>query len=220
MITEDGRAGVDATLPEVRDRPISIGEAMNHLSGEAAQQHRPGIGGSTSNAHRIEALAFKHWARRSLAGDRPRCLEIEFDALLREICAEVAAQEATTTPAVTITCKLDALTLPSAPAIRMGIIAAELLRNAFRNAFPDKRGGRIGVSFVVDPTAWVLTIEDSGIAMRPYAARGAARTITRHLRGKMESPKVLGGSRYIVMIPRTSPLSQRTRELPGPIVMK
>ena len=203
MFAEDKRAGVVAPLPGVRDRPVPMGKAVNHLSGGAAQQHRSGIGGSTCNVHRVEALAFKHWARRSATGDRPRCLKIEFDALLRKICAEVATQEATTTPAITITCKLDALSLPSAPAIRMGIVAAELLRNAFRNAFPDKRGGRIGVSFVVDPTAWVLTIEDSGVAMRAYAARGIARTITRHLRGKMESPKVLGGSRYIIMIPRT-----------------
>ena len=102
-----------------------------------------------------------------------------------------------------VTCKLAAVYLPSTQAIRMGIVAAELIRKAFHDAFPDKRGGRIGVSFVVDPTAWVLTIEDSGVAMRAYAARGVARTITRHLRGKMESPKVLGGTRYVIMIPRT-----------------
>ena len=150
----------------------------------------------------FEALAFKHWARRSVAGGRLRCLEIEFDALLREICAEVGAEEATI-PAVMVTCKLAAVYLPSTQAIRLGIVAAELIRKAFHDAFPDKRGGRIGVSFVVDPTAWVLTIEDSGVAMRAYAARGAARTITRHLRGKMGSPKVLGGTRYVIMIPRT-----------------
>lgn len=175
---------------------------MTHLSGEAAQQHRPGNDGSRCNVHRVEALAFKHRAKRSVVGGRPRSLEIEFDALLREICAEVGAQEATI-PAVTVTCELPAVHLPGASAIRLGIVAAELIRHAFRDAFPNKRGGRIGVSFTVDPTAWVLTIDDSGVGMRAHAAHGVARTIARHLRGRMESPKMLGGTRHIVMIPRT-----------------
>src|SRR6188508_982670 len=116
MFAEDGRAGVVAALPAMRDRPVPMEKSVSHLSGETAQQHRPGIGGSRCNAHRVEALAFKHWAKRSAAGNRPQSLEIEFDALLREICADVAAEEATT-PAVMVTSKLAAVCLPSATAI-------------------------------------------------------------------------------------------------------
>jgi glucose-6-phosphate-specific signal transduction histidine kinase len=63
------------------------------------------------------------------------------------------------------------------------------------------------VSFAAAQEAWLLTVEDSGIAMRARASRRdngltIARLLVVGLGGRLEIPIVTGGTRCIVTIPR------------------
>ena len=69
------------------------------------------------------------------------------------------------------------------------------------------RGGGIAVSFAAAQEAWLLTVEDSGIAMRARASRRdnglmIARLLVVGLGGRLEIPIVTGGTCCIVTIPR------------------
>jgi two-component sensor histidine kinase len=82
-----------------------------------------------------------------------------------------------------------------------------LVTDAFVHGFPPARGGRIAVSFTAGQEAWQLTVDDSGIAVRSHDdPRDDNLTVARQLvlqvGGRLALPKVTGGTRCIVTIPR------------------
>jgi two-component sensor histidine kinase len=87
------------------------------------------------------------------------------------------------------------------------LIAEVLVTDAFVHGFPPERGGRIAVSFTARQKAWQLTVDDSGIAVRSHNdPRDDNLTIARQLvlqvGGRLALPKVTGGTRCTVTIPR------------------
>jgi hypothetical protein len=82
-----------------------------------------------------------------------------------------------------------------------------LFTDALVHAFPPGRGGRIAVSFTADQEAWQLTVDDSGVATRSHGnPRDNGLTIARQLvvriSGLLNVPRVIGGTRCIVTLPR------------------
>ena len=131
--------------------------------------------------------------------------QLGFGDYLRDLCDDLAAMSGRS-GGPKLTCAAADATLPIGAAITLGLIADLLITNAFLYAFPPGRGGGIAVSFAAAQEAWLLTVEDSGIATEPVqparewpddgaAARGAARRTA-------EDPIVTGGTRCIVTIPR------------------
>ncbi len=101
--------------------------------------------------------------------------------------------------------------LPIATAVRLALIADELIENAFQHGFPAGRGGRIAVCFSATPDAWLLMVEDSGVGLPQGTPTGAglriAMALTTQLGGELVFADVIGGSRCTVTLPRRWPLA-------------
>lgn len=54
--------------------------------------------------------------------------------------------------------------------VSLGLIVTELIINALKHAFPDRRAGKIEVEYTADGPDWALAVTDNGIGM----AQGAA----------------------------------------------
>ena len=145
---------------------------------------------------------------------------IEFGAYLRELCAD-AARTLGPENGVTVTCTAAEALLPTITAIRLGVIAEELIKDALEHAFPGGRGGRIGVTFTAEFEAWRLTVEDSGVGLR--AADGGRLRLVRDLAGeiggRLKVSGLVGGTRCSIVgpQPRARPGStlRDTQPLPG-----
>lgn len=138
---------------------------------------------------------------------------IEFGAYLRELCAEIASLFGSET-GVTITCTATEGFLPTTTAIRLGLIAEDLIKDTLEHAFPGGRGGRIAVTFGVESGAWRLMVEDSGLDLRAAAGdrRGGMRLVhdlAAELGGRLKISGLVGGTRCIVVgpPPRARPCS-------------
>ena len=77
-------------------------------------------------------------------------------------------------------------------AVPVGLIAAEAIANAIKHAFPDGRGGRIGIDFRVTPSGKTLRVCDDGIGLaggRPASSgtgTGLMETLTQQVDGRLE----------------------------------
>lgn len=126
---------------------------------------------------------------------------VEFGESLRRQCAFFAGVSG-----VTITCTAVRQRLPWAVASQLTLIAEELLARAFM-AFEGGRGGRIDVSFGAVPTSLQLTVEHSRPPTRASdhqlgrSAKLVWRVVDR-LGGRLECPRMIGGVRMIVTVPR------------------
>jgi two-component sensor histidine kinase len=133
---------------------------------------------------------------------------VAFGAHLRALCAGVAASHGPSR-GIALTCFADDEPLPARVAVRLGRVAAELVRDAFAHAFPGGRGGRIAVAFTAEPAAWRLAVEDSGVGRRPADAGrdGApglaiARALVAELGGRLGFTGVVGGTRCVAVVLR------------------
>jgi two-component sensor histidine kinase len=132
--------------------------------------------------------------------------QLGFGDYLRDLCDDLAAMSGRS-GGPKLTCAAADATLPIGAAITLGLIADLLITNAFLYAFPPGRGGGIAVSFAAGQEAWLLTVEDRGIAMRARDSRcenglTIARLLVVRLGGRLKIPIVTGGTRCIVTIPR------------------
>jgi two-component sensor histidine kinase len=126
---------------------------------------------------------------------------------LRDLCNDLTATSGRS-GGPKLTCATADEAFPIGAAITLGLITDLLITNAFLYAFPPGWGGRIAVSFTADQEAWLLTVEDSGIAMRARGSRRdsgltIARLLVLRLGGRLKIPSVTGGTRCIVTIPRS-----------------
>jgi two-component sensor histidine kinase len=107
---------------------------------------------------------------------------------------------------VQLGCAISDGLLPIATAVRLALIADELIENAFQHGFPAGRGGRIAVCFSATPDAWLLMVEDSGVGRPHGTPTGAglriATALTTQLGGELVFAAVIAGSRCTVTLPR------------------
>ena len=151
----------------------------------------------------VEAVALAPPPLLLVPPGRPssRYRTVEFGVSLRRQCAFLA-----TIGGLPITCTAVRQRLPWPVATQLTLIAEELLTRAFL-AFEGRPGGRIHVSFGATPTALELTVEHScppaRIADRQFdrSSRLVWRVVER-LGGRLESPRVIGGVRVIITVPR------------------
>jgi two-component sensor histidine kinase len=127
--------------------------------------------------------------------------QLGFGDYLRDLCDDLAAT-CGRPGGPKLTCASADEALPLGAAITLGLIADLLITNASLYAFPPGRGGDIAVSFAAGQEAWLLTVEDSGIAMRARAGRRENGLLVVRLDGRLEIPIVTVGTRCIVIIPR------------------
>ena len=135
--------------------------------------------------------------------------QLGFGDYLRDLCNDLAAT-CGRSGGPKLTCAAADAALPVGAAMRLGLIADLLITNAFVYAFPPGRGGRIAVSFTAGQEAWELAVEDSGIALQAHGdprdnGLTIAQLLVEQLDGQLEIPRVTGGTRCIVTLPRPAP---------------
>jgi hypothetical protein len=142
----------------------------------------------------------------ALLADLPGTASADMGACLESLCQDLRHGFARSN-GPRLSCESAAHQLPMGAVITLGLIADLLLTNAFVFGFVPPASGRIAVSFAALEASFELTIEDSGL-VRPEAARGRAKAVTiagllvAELGGWLETPRVIGGSRCIVTLPR------------------
>lgn len=93
--------------------------------------------------------------------------------------------------------------IPEVVLNHLSLIAEELVKGAFRHGFPAGRGGRIRLSLDAWPSTWELTVDDSGtVEGRRGAGMGKVRHLVLSLGGALDLPRVIGGHRCVITIPK------------------
>jgi PAS domain S-box-containing protein len=111
-----------------------------------------------------------------------------------------------------------AVRAPIDRAVPLALVVSELVTNAVKYAFPDRRAGTIRVSFrreEAEGGALVVSVEDDGVGLpegfEPATSRGigmrVVATLVRQLRARLEvrraSPN--GGAAFDIVMPRPEP---------------
>jgi two-component sensor histidine kinase len=133
---------------------------------------------------RINAVAAVH--RRLDVGDDPG--HFELSGLIRDVAEEAAG--AARRGDVALRLELEPVTTPSRQAAPLAIITGELVRNAFRHAFPG-RGGQVTVRLGKAEGGLELAVEDDGVGLADGAAPAGfgttlAALLAQQVRGKLE----------------------------------
>jgi two-component sensor histidine kinase len=134
--------------------------------------------------------------------------QVPFDGHLRDLCGDLAVRFGRS-DGPRLTCVAADEPLPIGAAMILALIAEVLVTDAFVHGFPPGRGGRIAVSFAAGQEAWQLTVDDSGVAVHSDGdPRDHNLTIARQrvlqFGGRLELPRVTGGTRCIVTLVRPS----------------
>jgi two-component sensor histidine kinase len=109
--------------------------------------------------------------------------------------------------AIVVRVDCDAVEMPTARAIPVGLIANELLTNAYKHAFSTERKGNIVVSLRRGQEV-TLIVEDDGVGCAEGAASGLGSQLVdllvRQLNGTMQRTKANPGCRVRVQFPETT----------------
>ena len=109
--------------------------------------------------------------------------------------------------APSLSCTVADHPLPVGTAVTLGLITSLLVSDAYVHGFAPPEGGRIAVSFLGLESTFELTIDDSGLVTRASVACRAdglatAALLVRQQGGRIETPRVVAGSRAVVTLPR------------------
>jgi two-component system, sensor histidine kinase PdtaS len=122
----------------------------------------------------IQAVARVHTRLTTTAG------EIDLASFVREVCTDLSIISGL--PNIRLEFDTDPLTINADQAAPIGLIATELVSNAYRHAFSRQREGSIRLHLKpVSPVTSMLAVADSGRGMRPNLVKGAGLTTVEML---------------------------------------
>lgn len=135
----------------------------------------------------------------------PCSTRVCFGAYLRDLCDDLAKTFGKSS-GPQLTCAAADAALPIGTVITLGLIADLLITSVFVDAFRLGSAGRVTVSFTARPEGWLLTVEDSGVAVQREDNRRdngltIARLLISRLGGCLEVPESIKGTRCIVSVP-------------------
>lgn len=94
--------------------------------------------------------------------------QIEVSNYLEKLCAGLGASMVGDNQPVALTVTSDTGMVPSATAVSLGLIVTELVINALKYAFPDRKlEAAIDVRYAIDRDDWTLTVSDNGVGKAP-----------------------------------------------------
>ena len=135
---------------------------------------------------------------------------VSFGDYLEDLCAEVGSYFRR--PNVTLACRTIAIDLPAEKALSLGLIANELITNAFKHGCA---GGatKILVELSKSHTTLSLEVSDNGAGLKHHDAAKPesmglkmVRALSRQIKAKMKSPAPGMPSRFSVSMPISPPL--------------
>jgi chemotaxis protein methyltransferase CheR len=90
--------------------------------------------------------------------------QVEMGPYISKLCESLAGSLIGDTRPVTLRALVGGGGVPSATAVSIGLLIAELVINALKHAFPDDRDdGQVTVGFEVNGSDWELVVSDNGI---------------------------------------------------------
>jgi chemotaxis protein methyltransferase CheR len=118
--------------------------------------------------------------------------QIEVGNYLEKLCAGLGTSMIGDDQPVAITVTSDTGMIPSSKAVSLGLIVTELVINALKYAFPDRRHeAAIAVSYLIDRDDWKLIVSDNGVGKvldkRPRTDGGLGTTIVAALAKQLEA---------------------------------
>jgi two-component system, sensor histidine kinase PdtaS len=82
-----------------------------------------------------------------------------------QLCASLGASMIYDQSQLTITTRVDPVSVSSEISVSLGLVVTELVINALKHAFPDERHGHVIVDYTAQDDAWALAVSDDGVGM-------------------------------------------------------
>jgi len=127
---------------------------------------------------------------------------VSVDTYLRKLCAGLAESMVGEGQPIEIKVIADPAMVDSAKAVSIGLIVTELVINAVKYAFPEKRtGALILATFELDGADWKLVVSDNGVGKDAASAIGATglgtnivNALAKQLDARIETGTSAGGT--------------------------
>jgi PAS domain S-box-containing protein len=152
---------------------------------------------------RVNAMALIHEALYQ----SDNLAQIDFEVYLKKLCHNLSVAHGTSGKGIAVTVGQCNMTLSTDKGIAVGMVIAELVSNAFKHAFPPKKGGQISVSLSnLDEDTVELIVQDNGIGLPAevdvlnspsLGLRLVVAAVTRELGGSIEVTRD-GGTRFVI----------------------
>lgn len=110
--------------------------------------------------------------QRHLAGSDGETVELE--PYLAQLCASIGASMIFDREQLTLTTRVDPVSISRDISVSMGLVVTELVINALKHAFPDGRPGHVVVGYAATGDDWTLSVSDDGIGMDEDPERSQA----------------------------------------------
>lgn len=131
--------------------------------------------GHLSDAHqRVMSIAT---LQRHLAESDAGAVELE--PYLAQLCASIGASMIYDRDQLTLTTRVDPVSVGGDVSVSIGLVVTELVINALKHAFPDNRPGHVIVGYAAEGEGWTLSVSDDGVGMAEDAERSQAGLGTR-----------------------------------------
>ena len=131
--------------------------------------------GHLSDAHqRVMSIAT---LQRHLAGSDGKTVELE--PYLAQLCASIGASMIYDREQLTLTTRVDPVTISGDVSVSMGLVVTELVINSLKHAFPGGRDGHVVVGYAANGDDWTLSVSDDGIGIAADAEASKAGLGTR-----------------------------------------
>ena len=179
----------DVLLQELQHRTANSLQIISSVLMQSARRiEAPEMRGHLEDAHhRILAVAA---VQSHLAATRTG--EVRLRAYLTTLCRGIAASMIQDPAQLSLQVDVDDSVADADGAMSIGLIATELVINALKHAFPDRRPGRITVRYRTTVTGWTLQVADNGIGMgsstslsSPGLGTGIVEALARKLQARV-----------------------------------
>ncbi len=120
--------------------------------------------------------------------------DVELEPYLKQLCRSLGASMIHDQDQLSIRVKSDATTVSANVSVHLGLIVTELVINALKHAFPDRRKGEIKIEYSSTGPNWTLEVSDDGVGMpqeprqsKPGLGTGIVEALSRQLRARVEA---------------------------------
>jgi two-component sensor histidine kinase len=133
--------------------------------------------------------------------------EIDLAAYLGDIADEAAGAFGDLRLRAQLTRRLQPITVDVNTALPIGLIATELLTNAYKYAFPDERRGEIRLELSAGPEGIEFVVADDGVGLRATPGGSATglrlvRALAKQVGGTLTMDGVRGTCATLRFVPR------------------
>jgi two-component sensor histidine kinase len=148
--------------------------------------------------------------------------EVELRDYLVELCESLGASMIDDHERLSLSVTAHSTVVTANVSVSLGLIVTELVINALKHAFPDRRAGRIYVDYQAHGPRWSLSVSDNGIGIlhgaasaKPGLGTSIVEALARQLDARVDVADTHPGTMVSVVHPKTPALVfTRTAEQP------